>query len=295
MVSSNFPSSNTSNFLRFLSKTSCGLWHPPGYLSSLPPCIAYVTDHRSETEQADQDYNEDDAYDNTVEDEAIDDQGMPLPAVPPTAARAQPGAGGVAAQMASMSVGGATSASQRPSTFSSISTASVYPFFIKTFVYNGQEWVTVEFYVPGRPGDAFQVSVLPSGDKLSLTVNLPGWLFEENRIVTELQGYGRNEAYMQAHQHTVQAARSRFGNNAPITDPQVVRLPTKCRRDFMEVNRLDYDGKELVERDSTAPTRNFEHMLRVTLKSTREMLARPVQATTDYHGDPDAEWVHVRP
>ena len=44
------------------------------------------------------------------------------------------------------------------------------------------------------------------------------------------------------------------------------------------------------------PTRTFEHVLRITLKTTREMLQQPAIVTTQYQGDPDADdFVYVNP
>ena len=61
----------------------------------------------------------------------------------------------------------------------------------------------------------------------------------------------------------------------------------------MEIQRLDYNGKEEMLRNGAnyGPVRTFEHVLRITLKTTCEMLQRPIKATTQYFGDPDADWV----
>ena len=57
--------------------------------------------------------------------------------------------------------------------------------------------------------------------------------------------------------------------------------------------RLDYDRKEEVLRNGAnyGPVRTFEHVPCITRKTTREMLQRPAKATTQYFGDPDADWV----
>ena len=108
-----------------------------------------------------------------------------------------------------------------------------------------------------------------------------------------MNGAGTNESFMQAHEDIVLIARGMFGHEAPLASPQFIPLRNKIRRDFMEIQRLDYDGKEEVLRNGAnhGPVRTFEHVLRVTLKTTREMLQRPAKATTQYFGDPDADWV----
>jgi hypothetical protein len=81
-----------------------------------------------------------------------------------------------------------------------------------------------------------------------------------------------------------------------MTTAQVIPLRDKVRRDFLESQRLEYDGKEAVHRTGAGggPTRTFEHVLRIKLKTTREMLQQPAIATTQYQGDPD-DFVYVNP
>ena len=83
-----------------------------------------------------------------------------------------------------------------------------------------------------------------------------------------------------------------------MSPAQVIPLRDKVRRDFLENQRLEYDGKEVVHRTGAGggATRTFEHVLRITLKTTRELLQQPTTATTQYQGDPDADdFVYVNP
>ena len=54
-----------------------------------------------------------------------------------------------------------------------------------------------------------------------------------------------------------------------------------------------YDGKEEVLRNGAnyRRVRTFEHVLRITLKTTHEMFQMPAKATTQYFGEPDVDWV----
>ena len=112
-------------------------------------------------------------------------------------------------------------------------------------------------------------------------------------MIRGMNGAGTNESFVQAHEDIVQIARGMFGHEGPLAPPQFIPLRNRIRRDFMEIQRLDYDGKEEVLRNGAnyGPVRTFEHVLRITLKTTREMLQRPAKATTQYFGDPDADWV----
>jgi len=221
------------------------------------------------------------------EDEgAIDEDGMPLPGRPPAAMN------GVAATMAGLSIGRqARPAAPAPQP---IGVTCTFPYLQKKFIYDNEEYLIIELLVPGRPSQAFRPHVSDNGEELLLPVELPGWFFDTNRLTTELEGRGENETFTQAHSEVVQVARQMFGATTPMSPPQKVLLLSKCRKDFIEVMRLDYDGREIVDRGGNG-VRTFEHILRVTLKTTREMLKKAPTPTTYGMGDPDATWVHVRP
>ena len=108
-----------------------------------------------------------------------------------------------------------------------------------------------------------------------------------------MNGASTNESFVQAHENIVQIACGMFGHEGPLASPQFIPLSSKIRRDFMEIQRLDYDEKEEVLRNDAnyGPVCTFEHVLRITLKTMREMLQRPAKATTQYFDDPDADWV----
>ena len=174
-----------------------------------------------------------------------------------------------------------------------ISVGATYPYLVKTFVYDQEEYVVVELFTNGRPVDAFRIWVPEAQNGVNVATMLPSWFFESNRMIREMNGAGGNESYVQAHDNIVQIARGMFGHDGPLAPPQFIPLRNKIRRDFMEIQRLDYDGKEEVLRngENYGPVRTFEYVLRITLKTTREMLQRLAKATTQYFGDPDADWV----
>ena len=174
-----------------------------------------------------------------------------------------------------------------------VSVGLTYPYLVKTFVYDHEEYTVVELYTNGRPVTAFRCWVPQTQNGLNVATMLPGWFFESNRMVREMNGAGGNESYVQAHDDIVQIARGMFGHTGPLSPPQFIPLRNKIRRDFMEIQRLDFDGKEEVLRNGAnyGPVRTFEHVLRITLKTTREMLQKPAEASTQYFGDPDEEWV----
>lgn len=212
---------------------------------------------------------------------------MPLPGRPPNA-------NAIANSLNGMSLGNRPNQANAPASPPAqiISTGCTYPYIQKKFLHDGEEYVMIEFLVAGRPATAFQPRISNDNKNLQLVTVHPMWFFEGNRVNTELQGQGENETFTQAHNEAVQVARSRFGNGEAASPAFEVPLVAKCRRDFMEIMRLDYDGKELVNRNGTG-VRTFEHILRITLKTTRELLQKPAMPTTYCMGDPDAAWVHV--
>ena len=111
----------------------------------------------------------------------------------------------------------------------------------------------------------------------------------------ETPGGSTNESFVQAHDTVVQIARGMFGEG-PMSPAQVIPLHDEVHRDFLVIQRLEYDGKEVVHRTGAGggPTRTFEHVLCITPKTTREMLQQPAIATTQYQGDPD-DVVYVNP
>ena len=123
-----------------------------------------------------------------------------------------------------------------------------YPYLVKTFVHDYEEYVVVELYINGRPVDAFRI-----------------WVPEAQRMIREMSGAGTNESSVQAHEDIVQISRGMFGREGPLTPPQCIPFRNKIRRDLMEIQRLDYNGKEEVLRNGAnyGPVPTFEHVLRI--------------------------------
>ena len=64
---------------------------------------------------------------------------------------------------------------------------------------------------------------------------LPGWFFESNRVIREINGAGTNESFVQVHEDIVKIVCEMFGHDEPLAPPQFISLCNKIRRDFMEI------------------------------------------------------------
>ena len=116
-------------------------------------------------------------------------------------------------------------------------------------------------------------------------------------MMRETQGVGSNESFVKAHEDVIQISCGMFGHEGLISLAQCNPLRSKIRCDFMEIQRFEYNGKEVVNHTGVGggQTRTIEHVLHVTLKTAPEMLQQPTTATSQYHGDPDDDnWGKLR-
>ena len=166
------------------------------------------------------------------------------------------------------------------------------PFLQKVFLYDNKEYLILEILCPAWPTGDFRPYVTRGGKVLMIPAAIPRWFFENNRVINEMQGVGLNETYVQAQADVVQEARRMFGTEPPQATPQAIPLISNCRSDYIEIQRLDYDGRDVINRNGIN-VRTFEHVLRITLKTSREMLPRYLPGTSEYKGDPENGWVHI--
>ena len=100
-----------------------------------------------------------------------------------------------------------------------LSVGVTYPYLVKTFVYDYEEYVVVELYTNGRPVDAFRIWVPEAHNGVKIATMLPSWFLESNRMIREMNGAGTNESFVQAHEDIVQIARGMFGREGSLAPP----------------------------------------------------------------------------
>jgi hypothetical protein len=77
-----------------------------------------------------------------------------------------------------------------------IAVGTKYPYLIKTFVYNTEEYTVVELLVFGRPKEAFNVWVPADQNVLNIVTTLPRWFFKSNQMMRGTQGGSTNEVFV---------------------------------------------------------------------------------------------------
>ena len=146
----------------------------------------------------------------------------------------------------------------------------VFPFMVKQFLHNARQSCTVDLLVPTIHEDKVRPRVVGGGDFLAVSVCVPDFFPEEERVLVAAGNEDFNTNQAAAHSEVVQEIRKHYNEEIEtIGSPQMIKLPFKCEEQIVAWHCDLYHGD--AEVSGLLGEQQYFSVLRVDLVSIKQV------------------------
>ena len=182
--------------------------------------------------------------------------------------------------LSKMSVGNPNAAPYKP-----WSMDFTFPYMIKTFLHDSRESCSIDFLIPTVYEERVHPRVVSGGTVLALTVAVPEFFPEEERVLVSAGNDNVNTNQATAHTTVVQDVRKAF-NDVPeiLVKPQLVQLPFTCEEQIVHWENQLFHGD--AEVSGALNEQQFFCVLSVSLFSMKRPTGRRNRGSMRVVGSP---------
>ena len=242
-------------------------------------------DDEEEDDEDDESYKDEGEEDIELEEEELEEEELEEETMPPkraprkAAEKAAETIEAVTESVSSMSI------APKKGAFRQWSMDFSFPFMIKQFLHNARQSCTIDVFVPTVHEDKVRPRVVNGGNYLAISLVVPEFFPEEERVLVAAGNEDFNTNQAAAHSEVVQDIRKRYsGEVETLGSPQLIKLPFTCEEQIVHWSCDLFHGDQEVS--GTLGEQQYFSVLRVDVVSIKQVQQRRNRGTMRVVGSP---------